>query len=104
MTVFHPIACFFSGVFLANAAPHLMSGAMGRQFPTPFANPPGKGLSSPTVNVLWGAFNIVVGYLLAFHGNFQLSALGDAGWFGSGILLIGLFLARHFAGLHDHQR
>jgi hypothetical protein len=61
---YHCASYFFGGVFLANAIPHLVSGMMGRAFQSPFAKPPGVGLSSSTVNVLWGAFNIAVGYLL----------------------------------------
>ena len=45
------IACFFAGMFLANVVPHFVHGISGDRFPTPFAHPPGKGLSSPTVNV-----------------------------------------------------
>lgn len=58
------IACFFSGVFLVNAVPHFVNGISGDRFPTPFAQPPGKGLSSPTVNVAWALLNVVVGYFL----------------------------------------
>ena len=58
------IASFFAGVFLANAVPHFVNGVSGDRFPTPFANPPGKGLSSPLVNVLWALFNLGVGYIL----------------------------------------
>lgn len=58
------VACFFAGVFLANVVPHFIHGISGAAFPTPFANPPGKGLSSPTVNVVWGLANLVVGYIL----------------------------------------
>jgi hypothetical protein len=58
------IACFFAGMFLANVVPHFVQGVCGNRFPTPFAKPPGKGLSSPTVNVVWSLFNLVVGYLL----------------------------------------
>jgi hypothetical protein len=36
----------------------------GDPFPTPFAKPPGKGLSSPIVNVWWSLLNAVVGYVL----------------------------------------
>ena len=36
----------------------------GRPFQSPFAKPRGQGLSSSTVNVLWGLFNIIIGYLL----------------------------------------
>ena len=49
------LAYFFGGAFLANALPHLMNGVSGRSFQSPFAKPPGEGLSSPTVNV-FGAF------------------------------------------------
>lgn len=49
------------GAFLANAIPHCVSGTMGRPFQSPFAKPPGQGLSSSIVNVLWGFFNLVVG-------------------------------------------
>ena len=58
------IACFFSGIFLANAVPHFVHGISGDRFPTPFAQPPGKGLSSPTVNVVWALSNLAVGYFL----------------------------------------
>ena len=47
------IAYFFGGIFLVNSLSHLVSGLQGRAFQTPFANPPGEGLSSSTVNVLW---------------------------------------------------
>jgi hypothetical protein len=58
------LACFFAGAFLANVVPHFVHGISGDRFPTPFAHPPGKGLSSPMVNVVWALFNLVVGYLL----------------------------------------
>jgi hypothetical protein len=51
-------------MFLANVVPHFVHGISGNRFPTPFAHPPGKGLSSPTVNVLWALVNLVVGYTL----------------------------------------
>jgi hypothetical protein len=57
-------ASFFAGMFLANAVPHFVHGVSGDRFPTPFANPPGKGLSSPTVNVAWALTNVVAGYSL----------------------------------------
>jgi hypothetical protein len=44
--------------------PHFVHGISGDRFPTPFAHPPGKGLSSPTVNVVWGLANGTVGYIL----------------------------------------
>jgi hypothetical protein len=97
----HYIAYFFGGVFLANAVPHLVSGTMGRPFQSPFANPPGKGLSSSTVNVLWGAFNLAVGYALVCRvGSFDLHATSQVAAVGLGGLLISLYAARHFGQFH----
>lgn len=64
MKWYHYLAAFFAGAFLANVVPHFFHGISGDAFPTPFANPPGKGLSSPVVNVLWACFNLLVGYIL----------------------------------------
>jgi hypothetical protein len=66
------VSYFFGGAFAANAIPHFVAGTMGRPFQSPFAKPPGKGLSSSTVNVVWGFFNAVVGYLLVARVAHQL--------------------------------
>jgi hypothetical protein len=63
----HYISYFFGGAFLANAIPHIVSGMMGRPFQSPFAKPPGQGLSSSTVNVVWGFFNLAAAYVLICH-------------------------------------
>ncbi len=55
---FEPVAWFFSGAFLANFVPHFVQGISGNRFPTPFAKPPGKGLSSPIVNTVWSRWSI----------------------------------------------
>ena len=60
---YYYLAYFFGGAFLANSLPHLVNGISGRAFQSPFASPPGKGLSSSTVNVLWGFFNLLVAWL-----------------------------------------
>jgi hypothetical protein len=101
MTWLHLVSYFFGGVFLANVIPHCVSGMMGRPFQTPFAKPPGKGLSSSTVNVLWGFFNAVVGYLLVVRvGNFDLRSVSDVLALAAGALLISLHMARHFGQFH----
>ena len=64
MEWYNYVAAFFSGAFLSNAIPHFVKGTSGDKFPTPFSKPPGKGLSSPVVNVLWGTLNIILGYIL----------------------------------------
>ena len=92
---------FFGGAFAANAIPHFVSGTMGRSFQSPFAKPPGQGLSSATVNVVWGFFNAAVAYLLVAHvGAFDLRAATHILAFGLGALLIGIFSARHFGQFH----
>jgi hypothetical protein len=74
---------------------------MGRPFQSPFAKPPGQGLSSSTVNVLWGFLNLVVGYVLICRvGNFDLRATDDVGASGLGALVIGLVMARMFGRFH----
>jgi hypothetical protein len=92
---------FFGGAFLANAVPHFVSGVMGRPFQSPFAKPPGQGLSSSTVNVLWGFANFVVAYFLILRvGHFDLRAADNAGAVGVGVLLMGLMAARSFGRFH----
>lgn len=46
---------------LANAVPHAVQGYQGKQFPTPFADPPGEGMSGPLENIGWSAINTVAG-------------------------------------------
>lgn len=95
------IAYFFGGAFLSNAVPHFVSGVTGRPFQSPFAKPPGKGLSSSTVNVLWGFANLVIAYLLLCRvGVFDLRDTLNAIAFGLGVLAMGLVSARVFGGLH----
>jgi hypothetical protein len=92
---------FFGGLFLTNAIPHLVSGLMGRAFQSPFAKPPGKGLSSSTVNVLWGWSNVAVSYVLTLHvGNFDVHSTGDMIAFALGGILISIPSARHFGKFH----
>lgn len=92
---------FFGGMFLANTIPHLVSGIMGRPFQSPFAKPPGQGLSSSTVNVVWSFFNTVVAYLLVVRvGNFDIKSTRDVLALAAGVLLISLFSARHFGQFH----
>ena len=98
---YHYIAYFFGGLFLANTIPHLLSGMSGSPFQSPFATPPGKGLSSSTVNVLWGMFNLAVAYiLLARVGRFEPRRTSHVLVLGLAVLLTALMLARHFGEFH----
>ena len=91
----HYVADFFGGLFLANGGVHLLAGGRRRRFPTPFANPPFRGLSSPFVNILWGLFNFFMSYaLLKAVGEFPLQHDADALVAGIGFVLAALFIAR----------
>lgn len=97
----HDISYLFGGAFFANAVPHFVSGMMGRPFQSPFAKPPGKGLSSSTVNVLWGFANFVIAYfLIARVGGFDLRATDNVIASGVGVLLMSVVAARSFGRFH----
>jgi hypothetical protein len=101
MRWYHYLAYFFGGAFLANTLPHLVNGVSGNAFQSPFASPPGVGLSSASVNVLWGFFNLAVAYLLVCRvGSFDLRKSPHVLVFGAGILVMSVLLARTFGPLH----
>ncbi len=101
MNWLHDAAYFFAGAFLTNAVPHFVSGVMGRPFQSPFAKPPGEGLSSSTVNVLWGFLNLAVGYgLVCRVGDFDLRSTEQVVALGAGVLLTGIVTARLFGRFH----
>jgi hypothetical protein len=97
MRWYHYPSYFFGGAFLANGIPHFVNGVSGRPFQSPFANPPGVGLSSALVNVLWGFSNLVIAYLLlAKVGSFELRRPRHALVAGLGALAMSVMLARAF--------
>jgi hypothetical protein len=88
---------FFAGVFLVNSVPHFTNGVSGRRFPTIFSSLLGKKQSSPTVNVLYGTFNLVIGCVLVGRvGEFHLHRTSQALALGAGGLLMGIMLAGLF--------
>jgi hypothetical protein len=91
------VACFFAGMFLANVVPHFVQGVCGESFPTPFAKPPGKGLSSPTVNVVWALFNLVIGYVLFRVGRVWSGDVLVKVIFFAGIAVISIMASVSFA-------
>jgi hypothetical protein len=101
MNWFNYVAAFFAGIFLTNFVPHFVHGISGDRFPTPFANPPGKGLSSPTLNVVWSLFSLLLGYLL-----FRLGGVASGGdpallTFFAGIAVISIGSSLQF--VHKHK-
>ena len=96
---------FVAGLFLANGVPHFVQGMSGQWFQTPFASPRGVGESSPVVNVLWGFFNLAVGFALLFaFAPKGADVIVEWGFVGLGALLIALYLARHFGQVRSRRR
>jgi hypothetical protein len=96
MRWYHYLALFFAGAFLVNFVPHFSNGVSGRPFPSPFASPPGQGLSSPVVNVLWGSFNFIVGAFLCRAGRFDSNRLLSTATVAVGGILMAVMLANAF--------
>ncbi len=102
MTWYLGVAYFFGGAFVANASPHLIAGVSGRSFPSPFASPPFKGLSSPTVNVAWGLFNLAVAYVLLLHvGELDIRIWLHVAACFAGFGAMALQCARSLGRIHD---
>jgi len=97
MSWYHYLACFFAGFCLANTVPHFVHGISGKSFRTPFARLQGKGLSSPTVNVVWGLVNLLVGFILLRVG--LVSPANDWGLLAlfAGVTFVSISLSKAFA-------
>jgi hypothetical protein len=94
------VASFFGGAFLANFVPHFVAGVSGRSFPSPFAKPAFRGLSSPAVNVLWGLFNLALTYvLLVMVSSVELRRVADVVITAAGFGLASVGLARKLGRL-----
>jgi hypothetical protein len=96
MKWYHYVAGFCAGLFLTNAIPHFVHGISGDSFPSPFAHPPGKGLSSPLVNVLWGLANIVIGCLFWRAGKVSPGNKGSLLVFFIGVVCISIMCSLVF--------
>lgn len=97
----HGLAFFWGGAFWSNALPHLMSGVCGNPFQSPFASPPGEGLSPAVVNAVWGLFNLLVGYLLILRvGQFDARNNKHVLVFGVGFAAMVVMLSWHFGQFH----
>jgi hypothetical protein len=97
----------FAGALLCNCIPHLAAGLRGEPFPTPFATPPGKGLSPPVINFIWGTANLLIGIALLprlADADLQLGRLALL----VGFLVIGIYTSLHFgrvrAGRREEER
>ena len=96
---YHYLAAFFAGIFLCNILPHFIHGITGKPFPTPFANPPGKGLSSPVLNVLWATINFGIGFSFLYF--LKINRRQRSVWIAiaAGSIFMAFYLASYFGGL-----
>ena len=104
MSWYNYVFCFFAGMFLANVVPHFVHGISGDPFPTPFAHPPGKGLTSPTTNVVWALANLIVGYVLFRVGKVSTGGNLALAVFFAGIAALSMWLSVLFAKIKPANR
>ncbi len=96
MEWYNYLSCFFAGAFLTNSIPHFIHGLSGDRFPTPFAKPPGKGLSLAPVNALWAIFNIAIGFTLFVKGYISIDVPLTWVLFFAGATIMSLMLSNTF--------
>lgn len=96
MTALRILSRALGGALLVNAVPHGVSGVQGRPFPTPFADPPGVGLSSPVTNIAWSAINLVGGLLVLRRG---IRSRGEAVAVVAGGIVSAFAVAAHFGSV-----
>jgi len=97
MEWYHYVCGLLAGAILANFVPHFVQGISGNWFPTPFSKPHGIGLSSPSLNVLWALFNLVIGYLLFRFAGISTDDNLSIIVFLGGISVLSLFSSIRFA-------
>ncbi len=102
MRWYHYLAYFFGGrIPRERPTPSREWDLWDMRFKAPSHRHPEWVLSSSTVNVLWGLFNLAVGYLLVCRvGSFDLRKTPHVLVLGAGILFMSLNLAHWFGRLH----
>lgn len=97
--ILHYIAVFFAGLFLTNCIPHLTASLRDEPFPTPFAKPPGEGLSSPLINFFWAAFNLCAGIALYIYSDISIGLNIETGVLLVAFLALGTHSSIHFGAV-----
>ena len=86
-----------AGALAANVVPHLAHGITGKPFPTPFADPPGVGDSSPGLNLVWASINAAAATGLLYSGRARLTDPAFVGTAGASVVISAVALRRYFA-------
>jgi len=87
---------FWAGFFLVNTIPHYVAGLQGNKFTTAFASPPGKGLSSPIMNIVWALINLFAGLGLFFVAKIDTDNWLSLIIFFVGVILTSFYLSNRF--------
>lgn len=90
------VLLIFAGALLCNCIPHLVAGLQGTPFPTPFAKPRGIGHSPPLVNFAWGSGNLLLGLFLALRHLPPATPITGFLTLALGFLVVGTYLSMHF--------
>lgn len=100
-TWYHYVLAFFAGIFLVNVIPHYIHGISGKFFPTPFSNPPGKGLSSPSVNIVWATINFLISISIFYFA--KITQRNKWIWIAvfAGGLVMSFYVANYFESLSN---
>lgn len=93
----HDLIALLSGALFCNCIPHLVAGLQGECFPTPFARPPGRGLSPAWVNFAWGFCNLAAATAMTLRRSAHLGELVDTLLIFAGAALAGGLLSLRFA-------
>lgn len=97
---YHYLYAFIVGGIVVNCLPHLINGISGRPFPSPFSDPPGIGLSSPLLNILWALINVAVAFAFFYFGKLsQRDKSIGIGYF-VGAVAMAFYLAHYFGALN----
>jgi hypothetical protein len=100
----HYALLVLAGAMLCNSLPHLAAGLQGMPFPSPFSKPPGEGDSSPPVNVLWGLFNLLVGWWIVSTHPVSFGLNPDFLALFAGVVLLGVWISIHFGKVQARKR
>lgn len=96
---YHYILAFIAGGLFINFVPHFINGVSGRPFPSPFSDPPGVGLSSPVLNVVWATINLLIAAAFVYFGKLkQCNRTICISYFAGG-LAMAFYLANYFGKL-----
>lgn len=96
---YHYVFAFIAGALFMNMLPHLINGVSGRPFPSPFADPPGIGLSSPVANIAWATINFAVAMAFVCFGKLSQRQRTIAPACFTGALAMAFYLAWYFGSL-----